>query len=62
VPLPRKLTPDKVAYARGIMRRRQKLLDELQELPSEARLATELGLSRCSLRRLKDGTIYRDVQ
>lgn len=61
MPLPRKLTPERVAYARAIMRRRQRLLDELKGLPSEARLARELGVSMGSLLRLKHEQTYRDI-
>jgi hypothetical protein len=61
VPLPRKLTPERVSYARQVMRRRQRLLTELDGLPTEIQLARELRVSVWSLRRLKDGLTYRDI-
>lgn len=61
MPLPRKLTPDKVAFARAVLRRRQKLVKELSGLPTETQLAREMGVSIWSLRRLKDGQTYKDI-
>lgn len=61
MPLPRKLTPENVAYARAILRRRQQLVQELEGLPDERALARELRVSPWCLRRLRDGETYRDV-